>query len=238
MNRLILIGILWSRAISVGWAQETAESKEAGQSPTPAIEQPSPFRPAESRPVEPKRITLVADVDGEPSETVMGFLADLERDGVAKVEVKGKASTSEWPIQLNFLTKEDESLEKIRQFIVALRQSGVEQISYDFGRHHSGENFLLFTAISGHDDFNRLSPESGNLDWAAWCSSSEASLDKPPSAVVTVVSGTTGGKGQGDSDAGWARVVSTRRTGTTPGSGLRYTGWKSAREIAPVILGC
>ena len=158
MNRLILIGILWSLAISIGRAQETAEPKEAGQTPTPPIEQPSPFRSAESRPVEPKRITLFADVDGEPSGTVMRFLADLERDGVAKVEVKGRASISEWPIQLNFLTKEDKSLEKIRQFMVALRQSGVEQISYDFGRHHSAENFLLFTAIAGysHEEQQRI----------------------------------------------------------------------------------
>ncbi len=102
------------------------------------------------RPVEPKRIALFADVDEEPSEMVTRFLTDLESDGIANVEAKGIAPAFRYPIQLNFVPKEDEPLEKIKQFIVALRQSGVEQINCDLRGHHGGQNTLLFTAIPGY----------------------------------------------------------------------------------------
>lgn len=102
------------------------------------------------RPVQLKPIALFANVDEEPPERVTRFLTDLERDGIAKVEAKVSAPTSKYPIQLNLSTMEDEPLEKIRLFIVALRQSGVEQITCDFGRIHSSSNSLLFTAIPGY----------------------------------------------------------------------------------------
>ncbi len=182
MNRLILIGILWCLAISIGRAQEPAEPKEASQTPTLAVEQtspflseptpvngqPSPFRPARSEPPrrvsEPKRIVIQPGVDAQESEVVWQFLADLEKAGIAKVIETEMTPTSESPIVTQVFMREDESFEKIKLFLVDLRASGVEKLVLEFGGlHPEGDadkqhNGLVFRATKGYsqDELQRL----------------------------------------------------------------------------------
>ena len=127
MNRLILIGILWCLAISIGRAQEAAKFKEASQTstlkteqssslpasePTPVNGQLSPNRPLKSEPrsqsAEPKRIVIQPGVDAQESEVVWQFMADLERAGIAKVSEIEMTPTSESPIVTQVFMREDE----------------------------------------------------------------------------------------------------------------------------------
>lgn len=174
MNRLILIGIFWSLAISIGRAQEGAEPKEESQTPTLDIEQSSPlplseptpangqispFRPRKSEPIlrvaDPKRIVIHPGVDALESEVAMRFMADLEKTGIAKINKAEISPMSGAPILMQVFMRDDEPFEKIKQFIVDLRASGVERMVLEFGGLHpegNGDinNGLVFRATKGY----------------------------------------------------------------------------------------
>ena len=182
MNRLIRIGILWCFAISIGRAQEAAKFIEASQTPTleteqssslPASEptpvngQPSPYRPLKSEPprrvAEPKRIVIHPGVDALESEVAMQFIDDLEKDGIAKISRTEITLTSGSPIQAELFMREDESFEKIKQLIVVLRHSGLEQMVMEFGGIHpegraEQDNGLVFRTNPGfsQDELQKL----------------------------------------------------------------------------------
>jgi len=174
--------ILWCHAISIGRAQETAEPKEASQTPTPAIEQPSPLllseptpangQPSSLRPekyeptvrvAEPKRIVIHPGVDAQESEVAMQFMADLEKAGIAMISKAEMTLAAGSPVQAELFMREDESFEKIKQLIVVLRHSGVEQMVLEFkGIHPEGRgeqtNGLIFRTSLGfsQDDLQRF----------------------------------------------------------------------------------
>ncbi len=183
MNSLIRIGILWCLAISIGRAQEAAKFQEASQAPTleteepsplPASEptpvngQPSPIQPEKSEPprrvTESKRIVIQPGVDAQESEVAMQFMAALEKAGIAKIDKTEMTPTSDSPIVVQVFMRENESFEKIKQFIVVLRHSGLEHmvLEYGGGIHPEGrgepENGLVFRTILGFspDELQRL----------------------------------------------------------------------------------
>ncbi len=174
MNSLIRIGILWCLAISIGRAQEAAKFQEASQAPTLETEEPSPLPASEVRPVngqpspiqpeksepprrvtESKRIVIQPGVDAQESEVAMQFMADLEKAGIAKIDKTEMTPTSDSPIVVQVFMRENESFEKIKQFIVVLRHSGLEHmvLEYGGGIHPEGrgepENGLVFRTILG-----------------------------------------------------------------------------------------
>lgn len=182
MNRLILIGILWCLVIAIGRAQEAAKFIEASQTPTLEIEPPSslpaseptpvngqssPYRPSKSEPprrvAEPKRIVVQPGVDAQESEVAMQFMADLEKAGIAKIDKTEMTPTSDSPIVVQFFMRENESFEKIKQFIVVLRHSGLEHMVLEYGGIHpegrgEPENGLVFRTILGFspDELQKL----------------------------------------------------------------------------------
>ena len=124
----------------------------------PVNGQPSPFQPEKSEPprrvTESKRIVIQPGVDAQESEVAMQFMADLEKAGIAKIDKTEMTPTSDSPIVVLVFMREDESFEKIKQFIVVLRHSGLEHMVLEYGGIHpesrgEPETGLVFRTILG-----------------------------------------------------------------------------------------
>ncbi len=84
----------------------------------------------------------------------MQFMADLEKAGIAKIDKTEMTPTSDSPIVVQVFMREEESFEKIKQFIVVLRHSGLEHMVLEYGGIHpegrgEPENGLVFRTILG-----------------------------------------------------------------------------------------
>ena len=125
MNRLTLFGILWSLAISVGSAQDSTASKDEN-SPIPPVTEPS----GDAVPVNPQTIVLILDAAARQSDVVKQVVETLEKAGIATGKAAETTPLSSSSIGVTLGIRKDESHEKIKQLIEALRNVGVQQISF------------------------------------------------------------------------------------------------------------
>ena len=124
MPRLTLFSILWSLAIIVGWAQEVTTSKEKS-SPAPIAPAAEPiFLPDDSH-----AIDLILEADARQSDSVKRVVEALEEAGIAKGRPAETALLAASSIFVTLSMRQDESYEKIKQLIEALKNVGVQQIS-------------------------------------------------------------------------------------------------------------
>ncbi len=125
MNRLIQFVILWSIAIAIASAQETATPKDEGNpSPSALIERAEATIPSAA-----KAIVLVIDADAQQSEVVKQVVEALEKAGIAKSQAAETTPPASSLISVTLRMRKDESYDKIKQLIEAIKGAGVHQMS-------------------------------------------------------------------------------------------------------------
>jgi hypothetical protein len=125
MTRLAQIGILWSIAITFGWAQEVTTSKEENSS-TPILPVAEPiFLPADSH-----ALDLIFNADARQSDSVKQVVEALEKAGIATVKAPETTPLLATSIHVTLHMRKEESHEKIKHLIEALKNVGVQQITF------------------------------------------------------------------------------------------------------------
>lgn len=128
MNRLISIGLILILAVLNGRAQDSNAPTTDG-TPFPAAIQAT----TESLPPSSKAIVLVIDADAQESEMVKDVIAALEKAGIATGQSAETAPPTNSPISVTLGMRKDESYDKIKQLIEAIKDAGVQQISIRVG---------------------------------------------------------------------------------------------------------
>jgi len=168
LHHLTLFGILWSLAISVGSAQEAATPRAESSPATRADATPA----KETIPLGSKAIVLVIDADAQQSEVVKQVVEALEKAGIATGKTAETAPPAKSLISVTIEIRKDESWEKITTLIEALRNVGVQQISFRAGgvkAEGDEQNVLILNVHPGHttDELHRI--ESAALTAAKKC---------------------------------------------------------------------
>ncbi len=83
--------------------------------------------------MESKAIVLVIDADAQQSDVVKQVVEALERAGIATGKTAETAPPANSSISVTLGMRSDESYEKLKQLIEALRNVGVQQISFHAG---------------------------------------------------------------------------------------------------------
>ena len=109
--------------------KKTSDLDAEGYAPGPGSPQPVTKTVVPSS----KAIVLVIDGDAQESEVVKEGIAALEKAGIATGQSAETATPTNSPISVTLNMRKDESYDKIKQLMEALKDAGVQQMSLRLG---------------------------------------------------------------------------------------------------------